>query len=267
MRGSRIPSANRIINSVPPLDPSDESEANALNLMFLWDNMGTGEYMEDGSILARHIDNLFAHEQASPNLTLAIDAGSATFATTFVAFAGGNTPTITAPVSNPRIDMICLKSDGTITRTAGAENVSPVAPAVPVNSIPICTVYCVVGMTVVHDNDTQVAGQGYILTDLRPFVGIGGGVIKSIQTGSQSVGNIGNNVPYVWDAVLTNATTVTVSVTYATGASAGTRVTATSTITSVDTTKAFVVTNGVDIPTYSGAGVIPSVSFSVVEYL
>lgn len=220
MRGTRIPSANRIINAVAPLNPADMSEANALNLMFLWDNMGTGAYLEDASVLARHFSNLLVREQATPNLTLEVRAGSATFATTFVSFAGGNTPSITAPVSNPRIDLICLKSDGTITRTAGTEAGSPVAPAVPVNSIPLCSVYCVVGMTVVHDNDSQVAGQGYILQDLRPFVGIGGGVIKSIKQGTISV----------------SVTTV--------GTASGTG-SNTATITSVDTTKSFIVLDGI----------------------
>lgn len=228
MRGSRIPSGKRITNSVAPLDASDMSEANANNLMFLWDNIGTGEYLEDASILARHFANLLPREQASPNLTLVVAAGSATFATTFVSFAGGNSPSFTAPAANPRIDLLCINSSGTLTRTAGAEAGSPTAPAVPVNSIPLCSVYNRVGQTVIHDNDAQVGGQGYILTDLRPFIGIGGGVIKSIQSG-------------------------TISVAFTNADAAGATKTATATISSVDTTKAFVVFGGAHTTISAGA--------------
>lgn len=221
MIGSLIPDAKRLANRTPPIDPDDMTEANANNYMFLFDNIATGEYMEDCAIVARHLANLRCREQASPNLTLEVLAGAATFATTFLSFAGGNTPSITAPAANPRIDIICIDNTGTITRTAGVEAGSPVAPAVPINSIPLCSVYCVVGMTTVRDNDDQVAGQGYILNDLRPFFGLGGGVIRSIQKG-------------------------TISVTITTSSLNPQVATNTATITSVDTSKAFVIFEGVE---------------------
>lgn len=243
MRGTRIPTAKRVINSVAPLDPADLSEANANNLMFLWDNMGTGEYMEDDSILARHFANLRAREQTTPNLTLQVQAGAATFATTFVAFAGGNSPSFTAPVTNPRIDMLSINSSGTLVRTAGTEAASPVAPAVPANNIPLCLVRNVVGQTTIRDFDSQVVGQGYVLTDLRPFIGIGGSMIKSIQRG-------------------------VVSITYTTASSGQSfyDAQASATITSVDTTKAHALFMGLDMINASN-GTVPAGVFGRIELL
>lgn len=184
MRGSRIPSANRIINAVPPLNPSDMSEANALNLMYLWDNMGTGDFLQDASVLTRHKAQLFAREQAVPNLTVEVLAGIGWFSqNSYVNFAGGNSPVFTAPATNPRRDILTLRSDGLLYRIAGAEGVSPVAPTIPSTDIPIAQIFNRVGQTVIHDNDTQVAGQGYIEFDLRPFL--------QIAVGSSAMPKIG----------------------------------------------------------------------------
>jgi hypothetical protein len=111
---------------------------------------------------------LLPREQTSPNLTLYIESGSMYFGPTLVEYAGGNSPSFTAPATNPRIDVLSIDNTGTLIRTAGTENVSPVAPAVPSDNIPICQVYNRVGQTTIRDVDT--AGQGYILKDTRKFL-------------------------------------------------------------------------------------------------
>ena len=226
MRGSRIPTGKRVINSVSPLDPSDYSEANANNLMFLWDNMGSGDYLNDAAILVRHLQMFLCQEQASPNMTLSVQAGNVWFGGTFLAFAGGNTPSFTAPSTHPRIDVVCIDSSGTVSVITGAENASPVAPAITAGLVGLCQVYHVVGETDIHDNDTQVGGQGYILYDVRPFMALGGTVIKRIQK-------------------------VSITLTF-TGVGTTLRTTNTAAITSVDTTKAFVIFDGIDTVTPSG---------------
>lgn len=187
MRGSRIPSAKRVINAVAPLNPADLSEANALHLMFLWDNMGTGEYLEDASILLRHLRQLFAREQAAPNLTLEVITGIAwTSTTSYMNFPGGNSPTFTAPAVNPRRDLLVLRNDGSATgilvRIAGTEAVSPVAPTPQSTDIPLCQVFNRVGQTRIKDNDNQEAGQGYIESDIRSFlqVPVGGSAMPKL---------------------------------------------------------------------------------------
>ena len=170
MIGSRIPNAKRLINSVAPLDPTDLSEANALNIMYLLDLLSDGEYVQDMAILQRHLSQLNAHEQNSPNLTVRVEPGTAWFGqNSYVTFAGGNSPTIAAPASNPRRDIVTIRNDGNLYVLPGAEAGSPVAPTIPSTDVAICQVYCVVGMTAINDNDTQVGGQGYIEYDLRPL--------------------------------------------------------------------------------------------------
>jgi hypothetical protein len=87
-----------------------------------------------------------------------------------VLFLGGSTPTFTAPVSNPRIDLVTADSSGTIAIVTGAENASPAAPSYPANKMVLCEVYHVVGETALYDFANQQAGQGYVYNDVRPFL-------------------------------------------------------------------------------------------------
>lgn len=111
---------------------------------------------------------LLAHEQSTPDLTLKVEAGEVYFGSTLVSYAGGNSPTFTAPSANPRIDVLSIDSSGTLVRTAGSEAASPSAPAVPAGNVPICRVYNRVGQTTIRDTDTT--GQGYIQKDARGFI-------------------------------------------------------------------------------------------------
>jgi len=88
-------------------------------------------------------------------------------------FTGGSTPTVTAPVSNPRIDVLTIDTSGTLAWTTGTENASPVAPSYPSDKLAICELYNVVSETALYDNEDQQVSQGYILNDVRPTASIG----------------------------------------------------------------------------------------------
>lgn len=111
---------------------------------------------------------LLATKQSSPNMTLLIQAGSVFFGTTKVDYAGGNTGSFTAPVGNPRIDLVYITSGGTITILQGTAAASPVPPTTPAGVITICHVYLRTGTTAIHDTDQ--GSHGYILRDIRPFL-------------------------------------------------------------------------------------------------
>jgi len=128
---------------------------------------------------------LHARPQDTPNLTLKIGPGVAVINGSVVKYAGGNSPSFTAPSSNPRIDLLTLDSSGTIARTAGTEAGSPAAPAYPVDKIVICEVYNKVGQTQIFRDD-QGSGKGYILRDSRAFV-LGATAIDH-STGSSDAG-------------------------------------------------------------------------------
>ena len=51
---------------------------------------------------------LLPHQQSTPNLTVYVEAGVYYFNNTRYEFAGGNSPSFTAPSTNPRIDILSI---------------------------------------------------------------------------------------------------------------------------------------------------------------
>jgi hypothetical protein len=90
---------------------------------------------------------------------------------TRVIFSGGSTPTVSGPVSNPRIDVLTVDNTGTLAWTTGTENSSPSAPTYPADKVALCELYNVVSETALYDSEDQQSGQGYISNDVRPFIG------------------------------------------------------------------------------------------------
>lgn len=112
-------------------------------------------------------------------MQLYVEDGTYYIGTTRVLFTGGSTPTVTAPSSHPRIDILTADSSGTLAWTTGTENASPVAPSYSANKVVICELYNVVSETALYDNENQQSGQGYIYNDVRNIVG-------PVYIGSQS---------------------------------------------------------------------------------
>lgn len=108
------------------------------------------------------------YEQATPDLTLLVAAGVYYLGSKKIYFAGGNSPSFTAPSENPRIDLLVIDTAGTLSRVAGTEAASPAAPTYPAGYLVICEVYNVVGQTTIRDVNT--AGQGYFYREARPVV-------------------------------------------------------------------------------------------------
>lgn len=105
---------------------------------------------------------------ADGGLTLKVSPGNIYFGSTMIEFAGGDSPSFTAPSTNPRIDILSIDNTGTLVRTAGSEASTPVAPLLPTGNIPICQVYNRVGQTEITEIDDTA--NGYILKDLRLFI-------------------------------------------------------------------------------------------------
>jgi hypothetical protein len=84
-------------------------------------------------------------------------------------------PTLVAPVSNPRIDILVADSDGVLTWIAGDEAASPELPLADLKSskkMPICAVYLIPMMVKIVDYEYKDAfpSEGYIYLDMRPFL-------------------------------------------------------------------------------------------------
>ena len=116
-------------------------------------------------------------------------------------FSSGDSPTMAAPSSNPRLDIVYLTPSGDLRIITGAEAATPTLPSLSPsgdNRIPICAVYHKVGETKIvnfEDKDSNT-GDGYIYQDLRPFLrahGFGGTTLTSTSalsiTGDNAAGS------------------------------------------------------------------------------
>jgi hypothetical protein len=129
------------------------------------------------------VASLRPRAQGSPNMTVAV-AGcdvESFWRQAWVGsdaplnFAGGNSSAVVAPSANPRIDLLTIDSAGALAWTVGTEAASPAPPSCPAGKIPVCYIYCRVGMTHIHDFEDDDASNGYIYRDVRPLINLGGG--------------------------------------------------------------------------------------------
>lgn len=117
-----------------------------------------------------HIRDLRATAQSTPDMTVAVASGRAYIANSLVTYAGGNSPSFTAPGADNRIDLLTMNASGTLAITQGAAAASPSAPAIPDDLLPICYVYLKNTSTSIRAYDTSTATHGYIQFDVRPFI-------------------------------------------------------------------------------------------------
>jgi len=122
-------------------------------------------------------------------------------------------PEISAPISNPRIDILTIDSAGTLAWAQGDENASPTAPweDVPEDVIPICEAYMKTTMTVIVDYDDKDvdANQGYILADVRPFITIPEPRGKGADVASAATVTLGNDGKFFDITGTVNITSIT----------------------------------------------------------
>lgn len=86
----------------------------------------------------------------------------------FALDAQASLPSILAPITHPRIDLVQAKlEDWTIEVKTGTESASPSAPTVDADAISLAEIYTRVGMSVIKDVDDL--SNGYI-ADIREFV-------------------------------------------------------------------------------------------------
>jgi hypothetical protein len=119
-----------------------------------------GKLDANSSVSTTIVDNFAPHAVASPNMTVQLDAGAIPGVGSMpVQVAMQTSATLTAPVANPRKDIVYIDSlTGVIGVATGAEAVSPVDPAVPALKIAIARMSMTVGMATITNS---------IITDLR----------------------------------------------------------------------------------------------------
>jgi hypothetical protein len=113
-------------------------------------------------------EEFLVSEQDTPDMTVLVLSGAGLVSFQPIAtYTDFTTPTITAPITNPRIDIIQIDQYGVITRKAGTEAGSPTAPTVDANNMKLAEIYLRVGATSIKNTDDTT--NGYI-TDSRVFI-------------------------------------------------------------------------------------------------
>lgn len=79
--------------------------------------------------------------QGSPDMTVAVAAGTVQIGAVTVAVTGANGTITTADGSNPRLDVISINSSGVIVVTAGTPAAEPAAPSIPASSAILALVH------------------------------------------------------------------------------------------------------------------------------
>ncbi|MBU1040149.1 MAG: hypothetical protein KKF77_03495 [Proteobacteria bacterium] len=104
------------------------------------------------------------HAQDTPNMTVALAAGAILSGTTLTEVAAQSTTTITAPVTNPRIDRVVIDSvTGAVSVVEGDEAAEPEAPAIPAGKLPVARVLLATDTTAITNadlTDERVGGSG-----------------------------------------------------------------------------------------------------------
>lgn len=166
--------------------------------------------IDGNSIVGKRIVDAFApHQQSSPNMTVRLDAGAIFSGAGLLEVAAQSTGTITAPSVNPRIDrVVCNLITGAVSVITGAENVSPVAPAITAGNFPVAQVLLATSTTTITNA---------IITDER----INNMTIYNlpVSTVSSSAGAITLNLQSarIFSWTTTEAATLTISNPDATG--------------------------------------------------
>lgn len=114
------------------------------------------------AVLANPAGHFAAHAQSTPDMTVRVDAGKLQVGTGVTVVAAQNTATITAPVTNPRIDRVVIDSvTGVVSVIAGTEAASPTAPAITAGKLAVAQILLATSTTVIANS---------IITDERCVV-------------------------------------------------------------------------------------------------
>lgn len=142
-----------------------------------------------------------AHAQATPDMTVRVEKGylwngPGSKVTSVAAQSSG---TITAPVSNPRIDAIVIDvTAGAVAVVGGSEAASPSAPAIASNQIPLAFVTLGTGTSAITNSN---------LADARPthFGDVGSGSSGLSSVAADTTPQLGGNLDVSGNEILSTS--------------------------------------------------------------
>ena len=118
---------------------SSQSELDAQDIAIL-----VAAYNGDGVVTGGAVT-----AQGTPDMTVAVAAGTVMIAGTHYAISAGNATIGTADSSNPRFDLISINTSGALVVTAGTAAANPVFPSLPSNTTTLAAAHVPAGDTAI----------------------------------------------------------------------------------------------------------------------
>ena len=118
---------------------SSQSEIDAQDIAILGGAYNGSGVVTGGAVTA----------QSTPDMTVAVAAGTVMIAGTHYAISAGNATIGTADSSNPRFDLISINTSGALVVTAGTAASNPVFPTLPSNTATMAAVHVPAGDTAI----------------------------------------------------------------------------------------------------------------------
>lgn len=127
--------------------------------------MNIPPYGDSYKRLGAYFSNLQVSAQTIPNMTVKVSTGGfwyySSTGASYLEYVGGNSPTLTAPNSNAKWDIIAMTSSGTIVIIPGSSSSNPVLPTLPGrNRTPLAAVY-------LQSTSTTITND--MIFDIRPL--------------------------------------------------------------------------------------------------
>lgn len=119
--------------------------------------------------------------QATPDMTVAVAAGTVEVAGTQAAVVAGNVTITAADSTNPRFDLIVASAVGALSAVAGTAAAAPVFPAIPASSVLLGAVYVPAGDTAIEAN--QIVDKRVLLYEHRLPAGANKETLRRDATG------------------------------------------------------------------------------------
>lgn len=116
-----------------------------------------------GSVTQESIRDLAPRQDSPASMRVVVEPGIGSYGTVAIDFAGGLSPTFTAPLTNPRIDLLYLDGNGILQIELGVEGSGN--PPFHSGKLPIAEVTLSVGQTEITDAEIR---------DVRPLFNVGG---------------------------------------------------------------------------------------------
>lgn len=133
----------------------------ALNAIQTRVQTGDLQILVDGTAGVGVVSGCAVTAQASPNMTVAVAAGTVRIGGADVAVSSGNVTVTANATGNPRLDLICVNGSGTKSAQAGTAAATPKYPTIPASSVVLYAVYVPASLSAVTSSH---------ITDKRVFV-------------------------------------------------------------------------------------------------